>query len=121
MKKPTTLSSFRSGLAAAQVEIVDELRAAVRKAVPKVTETVKQGWLFFELAGPICFIQPHSRHVNLAFWRGAHLPDPSGRLEGTGKHMRHIKIATPDEIDRRAIASLVRAGARLNVSKPYSG
>ena len=80
-------------------EIVDQLRAVVRKAVPKITESVKQGWLFFELEGPICFIQPHSRHVNLAFWRGAHLPDPAGRLEGTGKHMRHVKIATPDDID----------------------
>jgi hypothetical protein len=119
--KPASLSSFLSGLREGQAEIVDELRAAVRHAVPKATEAVKQGWLFFELEGPICFIQPHSRHVNLAFWRGAHLPDPSGRLQGTGKHMRHIKIATPGDIDRRAIASLVRAGARLNVSKPYSG
>jgi hypothetical protein len=120
MRKPTTPAAFLAGLEAEQAELVEALRAAVRRAAPKATESVKQGWLFFEQRGPICFIQPHRRHVNLAFWRGAHLPDPAGRLEGTGRHMRHLKIASPADVDRRAIAGLVRAAARLNVEKPYS-
>jgi hypothetical protein len=119
MKKPTTLAEFLSALGAGQAELVEELRAAIRKAAPNAIESVKQGWLFFELRGPICFIQSHSRHVNLAFWRGAHLPDPAGQLEGTGKHMRHIRVASTADINRQAIAGLVRAAAQLNVAKPY--
>ena len=119
MKKPTTIAGFLSGLRAGQAVLIEEIRVVARKAAPKATESIKQNWLFFELQGPICFIQPHNQHVNLAFWRGAHLPDPASRLEGSGKHMRHIKLASEADIDRRAITSLVRAAARLNLEKPY--
>jgi hypothetical protein len=120
MTKPTTVAGFLSALGSGQAELARALRAAVRRAAPKATESVKQGWLLFEQRGPICFIQPHRRHVNLVFWRGAHLPDPAGRLEGTGRHMRHLKVAAADDVDGRAIAALVRSAARLNVTKPYS-
>ena len=120
MAKPTTKAQFLASLSKAQMPIVEELRAAIRKAAPKATESVKSGWLFFESEGPICFIQPHSKHVNLGFWRGARLPDPTRSLEGTGKHMRHMKIRALSDIDAAVIGALVRAGAKLNRDVPYT-
>jgi hypothetical protein len=47
-------------------------------------------------------------HVNVGFFRGAELPDPSGLLEGTGKHMRHVKLRRAGDIDAAALRKLIR-------------
>ena len=54
-----------------------------------------------------CYIIPHKNWINLGFYQGAHLPDPSNLLEGTGKNMRHVKIRNPDEISNPAIDALI--------------
>ena len=36
-------------------------------------------------------IIPHTAHVNLQLADGATLPNPDGRIEGTGKRVRHVK------------------------------
>lgn len=38
------------------------------------------------------YISVHSSHVNLGFYHGAVLRDPSEILEGTGKRLRHVKL-----------------------------
>ena len=38
------------------------------------------------------YVNAFSVHVNVGFFRGAELSDPSGLLEGTGKFMRHVKL-----------------------------
>ena len=42
-------------------------------------------------------------------WRCAHLPDPAGLLEGTGKNMRHVKLRPGEVINREALATLIQA------------
>ncbi|MGR3436719.1 MAG: DUF1801 domain-containing protein [Shimia sp.] len=44
------------------------------------------------------YVMPHARHVNLGFFQGVHLPDPGGLLEGTGKALRHVKLAAPEDL-----------------------
>ena len=46
--------------------------------------------------------------VNLGFNRGAALPDPAGLLKGTGKTVRHIRIAAQDDLKRDGVRELVR-------------
>jgi hypothetical protein len=118
--KPKTPDEFLASLGKPQLALARKARAAVRKAAPRAEETVRMGLLFFEVAGPICFLQPHAKHLNLGFWRGAHLPDPRGLLEGTGRHMRHLKLRGPEDVDAAAIGALVRAGAKLNREVPYT-
>ncbi len=55
------------------------------------------------------YLAVHPSHVNLGFYRGASLPDPSGLLEGTGRAMRHIKLCAPAELHRPEITELLRA------------
>ncbi|MCE7990618.1 MAG: DUF1801 domain-containing protein [Roseivirga sp.] len=43
-------------------------------------------------SAPFAYINVFTSHVNLGFFYGAYLPDPTGLLEGSGKHMRHIKL-----------------------------
>lgn len=53
----------------------------------------------------------HKGHVNLQFHQGAHLPDPDGLLEGTGKSMRHVKIRDEEILGRDAVEALIREAA----------
>jgi hypothetical protein len=46
----------------------------------------------------ICYIGVQGSYINLGFHHGTSLRDPQGILEGTGKHMRHIKIRTMEDL-----------------------
>ena len=39
-------------------------------------------------------IIPHKAHVNLQLVDGVDLPNPDGRIEGTGKRARHVKVTS---------------------------
>ncbi len=47
-------------------------------------------------------------HVNLGFYHGASLRDPSALLEGTGKELRHVKLRDVVSTRQPAIAALLR-------------
>ncbi len=53
------------------------------------------------------YVNAFSAHVNVGFFRGAEFADPNGLLEGTGKHMRHVKIRPEAEVDVEALRALV--------------
>mgnify|MGYP003338888902 CR=1 FL=1 len=55
------------------------------------------------------YLQVHAAHVNLGFYRGASLPDLQGLLEGTGKALRHIKLADLAAGKRAPVLALLRA------------
>jgi hypothetical protein len=42
-------------------------------------------------------IIPHRAHVNLQLADGVGLPNPDGRIEGTGKRVRHVKARSIDD------------------------
>lgn len=55
-----------------------------------------------------CYILPHSKWVNLGFYKGADLPDPDKLLEGTGAKLRHIKIRSLEECGNPRLVELIR-------------
>ena len=55
------------------------------------------------------YVDAFTAHVNVGFFLGAHVADPAGLLEGTGKYMRHVKLRPGAEIDREALAALIQA------------
>jgi len=55
------------------------------------------------------YVNAFTAHVNVGFFHGAALPDPSGLLEGTGKFMRHVKLRPEGEVDATALKQLIRA------------
>ena len=54
------------------------------------------------------YISVQSSHVNLCFYHGAWLTDPSGLLEGAGKKLRHVKLRDVTSVKRPAITALLR-------------
>lgn len=56
-------------------------------------------------------------HVNLGFFHGTALPDPAGLLQGTGKYMRHVKVAPGLLVDDSALETLIRSAYRDIVAR----
>ena len=59
-----------------------------------------------------CLIAVFPKHVNLQLNRGAELPDPKKKLEGTGKNMRHIKVNDWDDLNQPHIREFLRAALK---------
>lgn len=97
-------------------EIARRLRALVQEIDPDVVEVI---WLRQQIAGygvgpkkmseHYTYIAPQSAHVNLGFYYGAHLPDPEGRMGGSGRNMRHVKVRSLDDAADPALKALVAA------------
>ncbi|MEO7072981.1 MAG: DUF1801 domain-containing protein [Rhodanobacter sp.] len=63
------------------------------------------------------YIAIQSSHVNLGFYHGSSLADPTGLLEGTGKALRHIKIRDVAGARSAAVAGLVQQA--IAERRPY--
>jgi hypothetical protein len=66
---------------------------------------------------PFAYVGVFKDHVNVGFFHGASLPDPAGLLEGTGKHMRHVKLRPGRAVDTSALEALIAAAYRDIVSR----
>jgi hypothetical protein len=58
---------------------------------------------------PFAYVDVFKSHTNIGFFYGAHLDDPAGLLEGTGKNMRHVKLKPGREPDTVALGNLIDA------------
>ena len=94
-------------------EIAVGLRALVLRLIPDAEEKLHRAWktVAYGRSKKFCAISPHKNWVNLQFHSGSDLLDPSDLLEGTGKSMRHVKVATLGDVKRRALAKLIREAA----------
>jgi Domain of unknown function (DU1801) len=61
-------------------------------------------------------IAVYTKHVNLGFNDGASLDDPLGILQGTGKHIRHIMIKSPKDLERAELRAYVRRARKLAIA-----
>lgn len=58
------------------------------------------------------YVGVYSLHVSIGFFRGASLPDLNGILQGSGKRMRHVKLAIGKPTDDDALEHLIEAAYR---------
>ena len=61
------------------------------------------------------YLMPQRSWLNLGFYQGASLPDPSGLLEGAGKALRHVKLRGKADVGPGVVA-LVQAAIGQNRS-----
>jgi hypothetical protein len=53
------------------------------------------------------YVNAFTAHVNVGFFRGAEIADPSSLLEGTGRFMRHVKLRPAEGVDASALRGLI--------------
>jgi|SRR5579871_4894998 len=56
---------------------------------------------------PFAYVAVFTSHVNVGFFQGASLPDPSRLLQGEGKRMRHVKRKLESPVDSAALRKLI--------------
>jgi hypothetical protein len=58
------------------------------------------------------YVGVYTAHVNVGFFLGAMLDDPSGCLEGVGKRMRHVKLKPGVPVNEPALETLIDSAYR---------
>jgi hypothetical protein len=121
MSKETRFGTFEELLEdtePAMRPIVRRLRELVTAVDPDGVEVVRLGDRAATYGvGPkkmkdgYAYVLPHKKWVNLGFFRGALLPDPTGIMEGTGAKMRHVKVRSLDAISP-AMTELIEAALK---------
>ena len=100
-------------------DLSNQVRALIASVSPDADENLKLGWKVIwygfgpKMPDQFAVVMPTRNHVGLGFAYGSDLPDPKGKLEGSGKRMRHVKLRTAADVADPAIAALVRAQVAL--------
>jgi hypothetical protein len=101
-------------------KMFSRLRTLVREADPDVVEEWKwRGVPVWSHDGMICTGETYKNVVKMTFAKGASLKDPSGLFNSSldGNTRRAIDFHEGEEIDDRALKTLIRAAVALNKSK----
>lgn len=93
------------------------LRAMILEVHPEAVEVVRLGDRAATYGvGPrkmidgYAYVMPLAGWVNLGLYKGGLLPDPEGRLEGSGAVMRHVKVRSPEAAADPALRALISEG-----------
>jgi hypothetical protein len=101
-------------------ELLSRLRALIKEAAPDVVEEWKwRGVPVWYHDGMICTGETYKSVVKMTFAKGAALKDPSGLFNSSldGNTRRAIDFHEGEEIDEKALKTLIRAAVALNMSK----
>jgi hypothetical protein len=84
--------------------------SVMRKCGDEVRELLHDGCPVACLGdAPFGYVNAFTSHVNVGFFHGAALADPSRLLQGSGKFMRHVKLQPGTAINATALSSLIDA------------
>jgi hypothetical protein len=113
------IDRFLEGYAPDIRDLTHQVRALIASITPDADENLKLGWKVIwygfgpKMPDQFAVVMPTRNHVGLGFAYGRELPDPGGKLEGSGKRMRHVKLRTGADVSDPAIAALIRAQVAL--------
>src|SRR6266699_4900946 len=92
------------------------LREIILEEASDASESIYQVYtvaIWFGFSGKMkdmfCYIATSAGHINLGFPRGSTLSDPNRLLEGDGKTMRHIKLASLRDLERSFVRRYIHA------------
>jgi hypothetical protein len=69
-------------------------------------------------AAAFAYVDAFTAHVNVGFFNGADIADPNCLLQGTGKFMRHVRLAPDRAVDATALRILIKTSyAEMKASR----
>lgn len=98
-------------------DTLTRVRKIIRKAHPAIVEEFKWDVPVWSCQGILCTGETYHSVVKLTFAKGASLKDPARLFNSSlgGNTRRAIDIREGDQIDERALMTLVKAAVKHNV------
>jgi hypothetical protein len=100
-------------------ELAQKAKALIAEVYPPVVEVAwpRQRIIGYgvgpkKMSEHFCYIAVLKERINLGFYYGAALPDPSGLLEGSGKSLRHIKISQAKQLEDPSLRELLEKASK---------
>jgi len=95
--------------------ILDKLRRLVEQVAPDARSSIKWGMPWFTVDDKmVCSLTGHKAHVNLVLIGPAGaFDDPDGRLSGSSKAGRHLKLRSLEELPEEAVRAWLRTAVTL--------
>lgn len=84
-----------------QEEIMAKIRELIHAKVPDVIEEFKWSRPIFKQQKDFAYLVANKKHVNFGFSQFEKIKNPTEKLEGTGKTMRHVKLRSLNDIDEQ--------------------
>ena len=110
--------------------LIRSCRVVLRKRFSTAFEIVYDNYNFFVIgycsterpSDCIVSLAANAKGLGLSFYRGAGLPDPEGRMLGSGSQNRFIRLPTAATLAEPAVAALLDAATiQAKVAMPASG
>ena len=109
MKAYASFAEWRADQSSENQKLIDALSELVEETAPGFEQGVKWGQGCWTLDGtPKVYIHTEPDHVQLGFYAGSTLQDPERLLFGKGKHVRHVKVFSAEEISKAALVGLLK-------------
>jgi hypothetical protein len=109
MKAYASFSAWKQDQSPQNRKLISALSRLVEDVAPGLTPSVKWGqgcWM--SDGSPKMFIHAEPDHLQFGFYAGSRLNDVDGLLVGKGKHVRHVKVFTAEDIRPEAFEKLIR-------------
>jgi hypothetical protein len=112
----TQVDAYIERQSSPQKEILQELRAIFREAIPDCKEEMRWGVITY--ASGKFYIAAMKTRVHVGFAIAGLKNDEVALFEGTGKTMRHVKISTLETIDKPNLFNLIKLVSEKATCKP---
>jgi hypothetical protein len=110
VKRDPAIDLWLNQQAAALGEIAKNWFAEMRGCGEDVRELMHDGCPVACVGdAPFGYVNVFKAHVNVGFFMGAELDDPTGLLEGAGRRMRHVKVKPGVDLNITALSALIDA------------
>jgi hypothetical protein len=100
-------------------KMLSQLRALIKEADPEVVEEWKWDVPVWSHDGIICTGESYKKVVKMTFPKGASIEDPSRLFNSSleGNTRRAIDFHEGEEINEKALKTLIRTAVKRNVSR----
>ena len=110
VERDPAIDAWLASRPAALAPVADAWFARLRRCGDDVRELMHDGHATACVDdAPFAWVGVFTAHVDIGFFQGAALADPTGLLEGKGKRMRHVKIRPGFALDAPALEALIAA------------
>jgi hypothetical protein len=108
MKAYESFTDWKKDQSTRNQELISALQVLIEETAHNLNTTAKWGqgcWVKGDT--PKVYIHTEEDHVQLGFYNGSSLEDPSQLLSGNGKYVRYVRVGGVEDIDTEKLTSLI--------------